>query len=110
MSEKFADGWVTSGFSRVDGKWVEMGAVAGVTSSAAMPTELPIHEVADYLNRTEAKLEAAPHAQSCAFELSKGCKYDCPGCIQRRSDFRVGPQIPHVPQKRKPCDCWKAGL
>lgn len=50
MVDEFAEGWITEGWSRVEGKWVEVGAVAGVTMSPAFPPELTVHQVADKLN------------------------------------------------------------
>ena len=52
MSEHFADGWITRGWSLVDGKWVEIGEVPGVEIGGVTATpDLTIHEVADKLNQ-----------------------------------------------------------
>lgn len=48
---KYPSDWVTTGFSRVDGKWVELGHSLSVTvDPPAIKPEIPIHEVADFLN------------------------------------------------------------
>ncbi len=48
------DDWITTGFGRIDGRWVELGHSIGVRCEPpASQPELPVHEVADRLNAME---------------------------------------------------------
>ena len=54
--EQFADGWVTSGWTKVNGVWYECGSIPQVTTDAPdMTPELTIHQVAAKLNELEAR-------------------------------------------------------
>ncbi len=57
------DDWITTGFSRIEGRWVELGHSIGVRCEPpASPPELPVHEVADQLNAMEELMGAAEDA------------------------------------------------
>ena len=50
--ETFAEDWVTTGWSKICGRWIEMGHSASVsTEPPASPPQLRIHDVAAMLNR-----------------------------------------------------------
>lgn len=50
MHEKYPSNWVTTGWSRVNGKWEEMGGVTGVREISAPKPTIEVHEVADIFN------------------------------------------------------------
>jgi hypothetical protein len=52
--ERFADDWVTSGWSKIGGRWIELGQSASVsTDTPEIPPQLRIHDVAAILNRAK---------------------------------------------------------
>ncbi len=60
---KFAENWVTAGWSRgPGGEWIELGAVAGIRSDPqpAKP-EIGVHDIAVILNALERSGAAAGH-------------------------------------------------
>ncbi len=54
----FHPDWVTSGFQKMeDGSWIELGSVPGVAlPRPARTPDLPVHDVADYLTRSDAEI------------------------------------------------------
>jgi hypothetical protein len=48
--ESFAPGWVTLGWSRINGVWSELGSVGGVYPGPPPVPELGVHDMADLLN------------------------------------------------------------
>lgn len=78
------------------------------SSRAVTPEE--IDALCDTVTALLAWAETVLHETGCAWELSDDCTPDCPGCVQRSSPMRFGPQIWHVAQDRKPCDCVKARM
>jgi hypothetical protein len=59
-AQHYASDWVTQGWGRVNGTWVELGQSATVTAAAdAVHPELGIHDVAAKLNELEQWKESA---------------------------------------------------
>jgi hypothetical protein len=59
----FANDWVTAGWTRDNGRWVEAGTSrsAKVPPASSTPVQLTIHEVADRLNLYESMLREIPN-------------------------------------------------
>ncbi len=65
------DDWITTGFGRLEGRWVELGHSIGVQCEPpASQPELPVHEVADRLNALEELVAAAELAAERLFNAA----------------------------------------
>lgn len=62
MEDQFAEGWVTDGWSKVNGIWYELGGIPSIVVTSpegSGPQKVPditIHQVAEKLNELEDKL------------------------------------------------------
>jgi len=53
----YPEDWVTRGYSRHNGKWLEMGGEACIkVTPPPLPPQLGLHDVADKLNELEAEI------------------------------------------------------
>jgi hypothetical protein len=87
-STEFADDWITKGWSKINGQWIELGHSASVTASGeGTPAQVGLHDVAGRLNKLETAL-AVLRSSRKAFEEHRCGTGSCM-CCRAMADIDV---------------------